>query len=530
MVFGETGRERRTGGALRLLLALTLLATGKVALAEDCVADLGGVLDGYVTPVPPSQIQIDGICRIRNYPASNPMSTNFSFLTQPGQTQERWIVIFDNVVHTGQMACNSVAGHKIWFVNGSSSTIQQNCQNLLIPVEKIDKANPPGPPNVTIGVPFTYRLTIPVLFDPATGSVINFSGSINDLHGITVWDDLDETGVDLTYVSHTAVWEVSGAPVPHTFSNVGGVLTFDNIPIVPAEEQFFLDITVVLEDTPTNAPGTQVVNRATWDFGRLIDGVFYEPLPGEWGISQPMTISAPSLVVTKSGPTTLGRTLNLGQWGQFGVDVHNTGLTPAWDATILDRLPDGPTGGMCDQTPEILSAQVFAADGVTSVPGKGPLAAGTDYTVGYNAAPICELTLNLRTGAASIGPDERLVVNYRTRLDADTQDGIALTNVVGATQWFNDDDTNPSRITYTRTLTNGTVGVADHEDAHTVMTALYGFFFEKTVANLTSGASPAKARRSGPLSRSGCQPRGSEKPTSTRTSSNRRAASSARIR
>ena len=35
-------------------------------------------------------------------------------------------------------------------------------------------------------------MTIPVLYDPATGSVINFAGSLNDLHGITVVDDLTE--------------------------------------------------------------------------------------------------------------------------------------------------------------------------------------------------------------------------------------------------------------------------------------------------------------------------------------------------
>ncbi|HWN37660.1 MAG TPA: hypothetical protein VNP02_04125, partial [Gammaproteobacteria bacterium] len=433
---------------MRLLLALALLGCSAQALAEDCVADLGGVLDGNVTPIPPSNINIDGVCRIMNYPGG--MSTNFAFYTSPGQNDERWIIIFDNVLHTGQMACNAVAGHKIWFVNGSSSTIQQHCQNLLIPVEKIDKANPAGPPFVTIGVPFTYRLTIPVLFDPATGQVVNFQGSINDLHSITVTDDLNETGVDLQYVSHTMTWEASGTAVPHTFTNVGGVLTFDNIPIVPSEEQFYVDITVVLEDTVANAPNTQFTNRATWDFGRLIDGTFYEPLPGEWGISAPLTISAPQLVVTKTGPTTLGRTLNLGQWGTFGLDVHNTGLTPAWDATILDLLPDGPTGGMCNQTPEIVSAQVFAADGITAVPGKGPLTAGTDYTFAYSSAPTCQLTLSLRTPAAAIGQDERLVITYRTKLDSDTQDGIALTNVAGATRWFNDDDTNPERITYTR--------------------------------------------------------------------------------
>ena len=486
---------RASGVGIRLLLIVAcLLGAASPSFADDCVADLGGLIDGNVTPVPPSQIQIDGNCTIRNFPASNPLTTNFSFLTQPGQTDKRWLIIFDNVVHTGQMACNAVAGHKIWFTNGSSSTIQQNCQNLLIPVEKIDKRNPAGPATATIGVPFTYRLTIPVLFDPATGNVIDFAGSPNDLHGITVWDDLNATGVDLTYVSHDAHWLASGLPVPHTFSNVGGVLTFelgDSGVIVPHETQFVIDVTVLLEDTPTNAPGTQFVNTAKWDFGRLIDGTFYEPLPGEWGISAPLTIAAPQLVVTKTGPATLGRTLNLGQWGQFGLDVRNAGLSDAWDVTLVDRLPEGPTGGMCAQAPQVLSARVFAADGVTPVPGKGQLAPGVDFTASYAAAPTCELTLRMSTPAAVIGPNQRLVVTYRTRLDADSQNGITLTNVAGATQWFNGAASNVERVTYTRMLTNGTPGVADHEDAHTVAVGLYGYFFEKSVANLTTGTNPA---------------------------------------
>jgi hypothetical protein len=39
-----------------------------------------------------------------------------------------------------------VQGNAIWFVNGSFTTLRPNCQNLFIPVEKIDKQNPPGPP------------------------------------------------------------------------------------------------------------------------------------------------------------------------------------------------------------------------------------------------------------------------------------------------------------------------------------------------------------------------------------------------
>jgi uncharacterized repeat protein (TIGR01451 family) len=477
-------------GILLFTLAL-LLGAAFPAQADDCSDYPGGVIDGFAGTIPPSQLQIDQNCTIRNFPASSPLTTNFSFLTQPGQTDERWLIVFDNVVHTGQMACNSVAGHKIWFTNGSSSSIQEGCQNLLIPVEKIDKQNPAGQTTAAIGVPFTYTLTMPVLFDPATGEVINASGSLNDLHGVTVWDDLNATGVDLTYLGHVAYWRNSGAPVPHTFSNVGGALTFDNFPIIPAGQQIELEITVVLDDTPTNATGTQFVNTAKWDFGRLIDGVYYEPLPGEWGITPPLTIAAPELVVTKTGPATLGLTMNLGQWGEFALDVQNTGLGDAWNVTILDQFPDGAAGGMCDLTPEVIAARVFASDGSTPIPGKGWLIPGSDFSIGYSGPPSCELTLTMLTAAGAIGPNERLIITYRTRLDTDSQDGAALTNVAGAVQWFNGDSNNPDRQSYTRTLTDGSVGVQDHEDAHTVTVELYGYFFEKSVANLTSGVSPA---------------------------------------
>jgi uncharacterized repeat protein (TIGR01451 family)/fimbrial isopeptide formation D2 family protein len=495
----DTGR-RFAAPIARALAVISLLGLSAVAngQAADCSDFPNATLDGFVTPNPPSNINIDTTCTLRNFPASNPLTTNFSFFTQPGGNNERWLVIFDNVYHTGQMACNSVAGHKIWFTNGSSSTIQDGCQNLLIPVEKIDKRNPPNTTTAAIGVPFTYTLTIPVLFDPAvdpnTGAVrgvIDWQGSVNDLHSIHLTDDLNATGVDLNFVSYDMYWKDTGAPVSHTFTNVGGLLDFVIDPVIPATEQIVIEISVVLEDTPVNAPGTQFVNTAKWSFGRLIEGVFYEPLPGEWGISEPLTIAAPDLVTTKTGPANLNRTLNLGEWGQFGLDIYNIGSSDAFDAIIVDQLPDGPSGGMCDVTPQILSAQVFAADGVTAVPGKGALAEGVDYTLSYAGAPSCELTLQLLSPQAVIGDDERLVIAYQTQLDADSQNGAMLSNIAGATQWYNGDSSNVDRIGYSRTLTNGTPGTLDHEDIHTVEVGLYGWFFEKTVENLATGADPA---------------------------------------
>ncbi|HEX5042866.1 MAG TPA: hypothetical protein VFV75_08155 [Candidatus Polarisedimenticolaceae bacterium] len=472
-----------------LFVAFALAALSAVpAWAIDCVADAGGVIDGFVNyPVPPPQINIDGPCTIRNYPASNPLTSNISWF---GNNPTSWLLIFDNVVHTGNMSCNlSAQGNFIWFVNSASTTVQENCLALLIPVEKIDKQNvPTNRTTATIGVPFTWKMIIPVLFNPADGTIIDNQGSLNDLHSITVWDDLNATGVDLSLVGYNIYWEDDGTPVPHTFTNVGGFLTWDNIPIVVAGRQFVIELTAVLNDNPAvNVPGTTFVNTAKWDFGRLISGTFYEPLPGEWGISPPLTIAAPVLIFDKSGPATM----NLGQWGDFVLDVRNTGLGEAWNASVRDLLPDGPNGGMCDQAPQIQSAQVFAADGVTPVPGKGPLNAGVDYTLSWTGAPTCRLDLRMLTPASVIGAGERLIVRYRTVLDGNTQDGVALTNVAGAIQWFNGDASNPERVAYDRTLTNGTVGISDHEDAHTVTVALTGFFFEKTVADLTSGADPA---------------------------------------
>src|SRR6476469_7996280 len=82
---------------LLFLFAVSLLNATEARAADRCVADLGGVLDGFVTPNPPAQIQIDGNCIIRNFPASNPLRTNFSFYTSPGNNTDRWLIIFDNV-------------------------------------------------------------------------------------------------------------------------------------------------------------------------------------------------------------------------------------------------------------------------------------------------------------------------------------------------------------------------------------------------------------------------------------------------
>ena len=62
----------------------------------------------------------------------------------------------------------------------------------------------------------------------------------------------------------------------------------------------------------------------------------------------------------------------------------------------------GATGGMCDLTPEILSVQVFASDGITPAPGKGALNPGGGYSLSYSGAPNCQLR---HLDAHSLGND-----------------------------------------------------------------------------------------------------------------------------
>ena len=216
---------------IRILLfafAVLLLSAvpARAQSAGGCVANFGGVIDGFANPVPPSQINIDGNCTIRNFPASNPLTSNISF----DGTGRGWLVVFDNVDFIGNMSCDKVHGNFIWFVNGSTTTLRPSCQNLFVPVDKIAKANPPGPPFVSIGVPFTYTLTFPQLVSATTGAVVNPNGSNVEVDKVTVTDNLNATGVSLSYVNSSATWKGSGAPVGFAVTNASGLLTFSGFP------------------------------------------------------------------------------------------------------------------------------------------------------------------------------------------------------------------------------------------------------------------------------------------------------------
>ena len=101
-LFNRTTMHSCRGVALRLFAVLLLgwaAMPAAHAQATDCSDFPNGIIDGFVNPNPPSNINVDVNCRVRNFPQSNPLTSNFSFFTDGGNADPvRLLLIFDNVI------------------------------------------------------------------------------------------------------------------------------------------------------------------------------------------------------------------------------------------------------------------------------------------------------------------------------------------------------------------------------------------------------------------------------------------------
>lgn len=347
---------------------------------------------------------------------------------------------------------------------------------------------PVGPPDAlykqntqdtaTIGEAFSYRITIPATPHPVP------------LHDVRILDDLAASAADLSFVG---VSKISGAgPWTPVNTGTGTDLVIEDTAggiDIGIGEQVELEITVRLDDTPTNVRGLSFANTATYTYNRL-DNAPATELPGGPGTTQLMTVVEPDvLTLEKSGPAQM----QLGMPATFTLNVHNTGDAPAYGVTVYDALPNDATGGTCDAAPTQVTARVFESDGTTAV--SSALVEGTDFTVTFAGDPDCTVTVSIMSAAGAIGADERLIVSYQTLLDLDSQQDAQLTNTAGATEWFSLDVSDADLLnyarSYTRAITDGTPNTLDHEDAHTTVVFVPVLIFEKTVVNVTSGEDPA---------------------------------------
>lgn len=507
--------ERRHAVQLGLLFAsfLSVVAPFVQAGTYDCGPDGDfQVLDGYNLPggltlaefaALPS-LSFTGNCTVKNFPIDNGIG-GFgipSSLLNFNLPDKQAVVVMDNVYYPGNMSCaRAVPGVVIWWVNGAFHSIDKKCQDFIPPLNGMKKENPVGETTQTIGVPFTYTLTMPemVLLDVTNGSYTwTGTADVSDISGVVITDDLSaaSTGAELTYLSNTAyIKSPAGVLTPigsltNSGTNKQPRFVYNNV--ISAGDQLVVEMTVVLDDVGTNSAGVQFVNTADWILSKLVDNgdgttTPIADVPGMDGVSAPMTIVEPNLIVTKTGNSTL----NLNQLANYTIDVQNIGGSDAWNATISDRQPTG----MCDydSTTGPITAQLYAADGTTPI--SGPLTSGTDFTANdFIFFGTCGLVFEMKTPQAVIAPSQILRITYQAQIDTDASqpaDGAVLTNVAGATRWYNAASSYLTRKRYTQSISTGTPGVSDFQDSWDATVTLSGHYFQKTVSNLTTGANPA---------------------------------------
>jgi uncharacterized repeat protein (TIGR01451 family)/fimbrial isopeptide formation D2 family protein len=512
------------GVHLLILLVLLLGISRPVQAATVLCSDFGGVVDGYDAATfaaieSSSTFGIDMNCTVKNFPESVggfPITNiNFNF-----PQQQSYYIVFDNVYYYGNMSCNDPSQSDFWiyWAPGGFTDISSSCQAFMVPVDAVLKSNPLSQSTAAVGVPFTYTIRVPVLGQQTfLGFQYLNTPDSTDISNIVIVDDLTVSGADLSYVGNTAyAVNSSGARTATLGSlNLGVsagwlaahpgvtsdttkhlVFSYENNPAtlssIPAGTYMEIDVTVVLDSSPAgvNPAGTLFTNTAKMWFDKTINSTDIFGLQAEPGTTQPLAIIEPDLVVTKTSPVT---NLNLGTWAPYTINVQNTGGSDAWNATITDNLP----AGMCVSDPTgTVTARVFTSDGVTPV--SGALVSGTDFSLSWNggSSSACQLSLQMLTDAAKIGPTEHLIIGYEATLDSGISSG-SYTNVAGATQWFSADSGTTGRRQYDRTLTDGTTSTLDFQDAYTITAAATGYYFLKSVDNLTTGASPAASAFAG---------------------------------
>ena len=336
---GKCGRWREDSGfgitGRLLAFALLLGMAGATQAATVMCSQFGGVIDGYDTSArtlidSASTIGIDRNCTIKNFPAPNGLpitNINFNF-----PQQQSYYIVFDNVYYGGNMSCNDPTQSDFWiyWAPGGYNNISSKCQDFMVPVDGLIKNNPAGQTTASIGVPFTYTLTMPVMGKlDYSGFVYLDTPDTTELNNIVIADDLTTSGAGLSYITNqaylvdtatgtktslgtlvpgtTGTWlaEHPGVQSDNTKHLVFSYEKNAGLSSIPAGSQLQIDLTVALDnDTSVNAAGTQFTNTADWWFDKTINGTDFTNLHGQYGTTLPMTIVEPNLVVTKHSTAT----------------------------------------------------------------------------------------------------------------------------------------------------------------------------------------------------------------------------------
>lgn len=505
-----------------IVIALLLLVLGtasRVQAAGVFCSQFGGVVDGYNSATlaaiqSASTFGIDMNCTVKNFPQSMggfPITNiNFNF-----PKQQSYYIVFENVYYYGNMSCNNPTQSDFWiyWAPGGYNNISPSCQQFMVPVDAVSKKNPASQTSAAVGVPFTYTITEPLLGKLDSTGTFQYIANADSttISNAVITDDLvTASGAVLSYVTNTAyLVDSSGNRTPEGTLTPGAsstwlanhpavssssiVFSYEKNPAlvsIPAGYHIEIDLTVVLANNPSNVnlAGMQFTNTANMWFDKPINTTNMVDLQAWPGTTLPMAIVEPNLTLTKTGSA---NTINVASPVKYTLNVQNTGGSDVWNATITDNLP----AGMSTYSPvPTVTARIFASDGVTPV-SSAPLVNGTDYQLTWNggSSSPSQLTLTM-LDTVKIAPTQRLIITYQAQLDSTgIASGTTFTNIAGATRWFSANSSYSGRREYDRTITDGTPGTLDFQDAYTVTAALSGYYFQKTVKDLTTGANPAIA-------------------------------------
>jgi uncharacterized repeat protein (TIGR01451 family)/fimbrial isopeptide formation D2 family protein len=543
------------------VIAVLLLVLGTASRAQAATVlcsefserGVKGVVDGN-DPATLAKLKsastfgIDMNCTIKNFPQSMggfPITNiNFNF-----PQQQSYYIAFLDVYYYGNMSCNDPTQSDFWiyWAPGGFNSISPKCQDFMVPADAVSKKNPQGQTTAVIGVPFTYTITMPLLgkLDEFSNFHILANAEDADITNVVITDDLTQTGYDLTYLSATA-YEVN--PSTGARNKLGtltpgvsqawldkhpGILSDDTkhlvfyydtpgnefLRLIPHGWNIEIDFEVVLDNSQTNlnAAGKQFINTAKMWFDKPINSTAMADLEAWPGTSPPMTIIGPDLTLTKTASVHIA---NLNTQVQYTLDLHNIkgdfGGTDAWNVEITDNFPVGMSAFSPLPT---VTAKIIAADGNKVK----DLAIGTDFTLNpWNGSTVSAGQLIFTLGNNTpISPDQHLIVNYQSQLDSTgVADGTTLTNIAGVTKWFSANSSITGRGEYDRVITKGTPGILDFQDAWDVTAVLAGYYFLKTVQDLTTGANDATAAYPGDRLRYTLQILNYTKPTLTISSIN----------
>ena len=209
-------------------------------------------------------------------------------------------------------------------------------------------------------------------------------------------------------------------------------------------------------------------------------------------VTSQIAVVEPELTLEKRGPV---GTVQFGVAIPYTLVLENIGSGTAFGVLAVDKLPevtDNPPilGGTCGVSPDSFNLRITSTADESTV--LRALTLGTDYTATYTAAPTCELVVETLSAASGVANGEKLLISYNAFVDSGTQSGALLTNIAGVTRWFSQDVSAGSAgvLQFTRTISDGTTAVIDHQDAVTVTAEAPTVNVQKTVVNVTTGDDP----------------------------------------